>query len=126
MSKPTKRVLIVDDNSIMRMLLRTLLRGEEFVVVGEAGNGEQALELAERLRPDIVCLDIEMPKIGGLEVLPQIRQRVPIAVVLMVTGHTDRETVQAAIDKGAAGYILKPFSAGRVLEAIAAAIAKNC
>lgn len=125
MSKPAKRVLIVDDNSIMRMLLRTLLRGEEYVVVGEASNGEQALEFAERLLPDIVCLDIEMPKIGGLEVLPQIRQRVPTALVLMVTSHTDRETVQAAIDKGAAGYILKPFSAGRVLEAIAAAIAKN-
>ena len=124
MAKIAKRLLIVDDSDITRTLLRTLLRGEEYDVVGEAVNGEQAVEMALRLKPEIVCLDIDMPKMGGLEVLSRIRQSLPHTAVLMVTAHTERETVQTAIANGAAGYIVKPFNAGRVLAAIAAAVAR--
>ena len=124
MAKIPRRVLIVDDSDITRVMLRTLLRAEEYDVVGEAGNGEQAIEQAERLKPEIICLDVDMPKMGGLEALAHIRQLLPQAVVLMVTAHAERETVQTAIAAGAVGYIVKPFNSGRVLAAIAAAAAR--
>lgn len=125
MAKIAKRLLVVDDSDITRTLLRTLLRGEEYDVVGEAVNGEQAVEMALRLKPDIICLDVDMPKMGGLEVLAKIREALPQTAVLMVTSHTERETVQTAIANGAAGYIVKPFNAGRVLAAIEAAVARQ-
>ena len=125
MTTNARRLLIVDDNDVMRTLLRTLLRGEEYDVVGEASNGEQALEMAQRLKPDLVCLDIEMPKMGGLEVLGEIRKLLPETIVLMVTSHTEREMVQTAIRAGAAGYIVKPFNASKVLAGIKAAIAQQ-
>ncbi|MDD5248417.1 MAG: response regulator [Rhodocyclaceae bacterium] len=124
MAKIPRRMLIVDDSEITRALLRTLLRGEEYDVVGEASNGEQAIEMVQRLKPEIVCLDVDMPKMGGLEALAKIRELLPRTLVLMVTAHTERETVQTAIANGAAGYIVKPFNAGRVLAAIAAAAAR--
>lgn len=124
MGKIARRVLIVDDSDITRVMLRTLLRAEEYDIVGEAGNGEQAIEQAERLKPEIICLDVDMPKMGGLEALAHIRQLLPEAVVLMVTAHAERETVQTAIANGAVGYIVKPFNSGRVLAAIAAAAAR--
>lgn len=125
MAKTPKRILIVDDADITRALLRTLLRREEYDVVGEASNGEQAIEMAQRVQPDVICLDVDMPKMGGLEVLAQLRQTLPQAAVLMVTAHTERETVQTAIANGAAGYIVKPFNAGRVLASIEAALART-
>jgi len=126
MDKPRKRLLIVDDSDLTRALLRGLLRNEEqYDVVAEATNGEMAVEMALRLKPDIVCLDVDMPKMGGLEALAKIRAALPQTIVLMVTAHTERETVQTAIAGGAAGYIVKPFNSGRVLAAIAAALAKN-
>jgi two-component system chemotaxis response regulator CheY len=124
MAKIPRRMLIVDDSEITRALLRTLLRGEDYDVVGEACNGEQAVEMAQRLKPEIVCLDVDMPKMGGLEALAKIRELLPRTLVLMVTAHTERETVQTAIANGAAGYIVKPFNSGRVLAAIAAAVSR--
>ena len=99
--------------------------GQQYDVVAEATNGEMAVEMALRLKPDIVCLDVDMPKMGGLEALAKIRAALPQTIVLMVTAHTERETVQTAIAGGAAGYIVKPFNSGRVLATIAAALAKN-
>jgi two-component system chemotaxis response regulator CheY len=125
MTMVAKRMLIVDDNDAMCTILRTMLRGEEYDVVGEARNGEQAIEMAQRLQPEIVCLDIEMPKMGGLDALGEIRKLLPQAIVLMVTSHTEREMVQSAIAGGAAGYIVKPFNASRVLAAIKAAVANQ-
>lgn len=126
MAKPRKRLLIVDDNDLTRALLRGLLRNEEaYDVVAEASNGEMAVEMALRFKPDVVCLDIDMPKLGGLEALVKIRAELPNTVVLMVTAHAERETVQTAIANGAAGYIVKPFNSGRVLVAIEAALAKS-
>jgi two-component system chemotaxis response regulator CheY len=124
-STPT-RILIVDDNSVMRRLLRGLLRVDEaLLVVGEASDGEQAIAMAQQLMPDVICLDIEMPKIGGLDVLEKLQELVPSASVLMVSAHTDRQTVETAIARGAAGFIVKPYSARRVLEAISASMAKR-
>lgn len=116
------RVLIVDDNDMTRALLRGMLVAEGWVLAGEASNGEQGLEMALRLKPDVVCLDIQMPKSDGLAVLASLREQAPGVAVVMVTGSVERETVQAAIGGGAAGYIVKPFNSARVLATLEAAL----
>ncbi len=124
-SKKPIRIQLVDDNEVTRALLRGILRGEEYEVVGEARDGENGLEMALRLRPDVLCLDISMPKTDGLEVLRQVRTQIPETVVLMVTAHTEREMVQQAIQSGASGYIVKPFNSGKVLDAIGRAVGRK-
>jgi two-component system chemotaxis response regulator CheY len=118
------RVLLVDDNDMTRTLLRGILVAAEYQLAGEANNGEHGLEMALRLKPELVCLDILMPKTDGLEVLKQIKAELPRTVVVMVTGSTERETVQAAIAGGADGYIVKPFNSARVLDTIKGALEK--
>lgn len=124
MGKKLARVLLVDDNDVMRSLLRSMLRGEDYEVVGEARNGDQGLDMALRLQPDIICLDIEMPLKNGIEVLPALREKLPAARIFMITGHTERAMVQAAIEGGASGYIVKPFNAAKVLDTLAATAEK--
>ena len=120
-STSSQKVLIVDDNDLMRTLLRTILRSNRYEVIGEARNGVDALELAERLRPDIICLDILMPEIGGLEALQTIRAMHPEIVVVMVTGSPSVDNVREAIQGGASGFIIKPFNAGKVLDTVSRA-----
>jgi two-component system chemotaxis response regulator CheY len=122
-AKRVIRIQLVDDNEVTRSLLRGILRGDEYEVVGEASDGEHGLEMALRLRPDVLCLDISMPKTDGLEVLRQVRAQAPEIVVLMITAHTEREMVQQAIQSGASGYIVKPFNSGKVLDTINRALA---
>jgi len=125
MAKQPVRVMIADDDGLTRALLRGLLRNESgYEVIAEAGNGEVAVETAVRLKPDVIFLDVTMPKLGGIEALKQLREQLPGTPVLMVTGHADRETVQTSIDGGAAGYIVKPFNAARVMAALKAARVK--
>lgn len=119
MAKKPVSVLIVDDNDIMRALLRGILRGNEYDVIGEARNGAIAVEMAERLKPDIICLDVIMPEKNGLEALGEIKVARPETEVVMITGNADPETVQESILNGAAGFIIKPFNAARVLDAMA-------
>jgi len=111
-------VVIVDDNDMMRAILRSILRGEEYDVIGEARNGTQAVELVERMKPDIVCMDVLMPEKNGLEAMAEIKQILPETEFIMITGSADPETVQDAIMNGASGYIVKPFNAARVLDAL--------
>lgn len=111
-------VLIVDDNDIMRTLLRGILRGDDYDIVGEARNGAAAVEMAERLKPDIVCMDVLMPEMDGLEALAEIRAATPTVNVVMVTGNASPENVQEAIVNGAAGFIVKPFNAAKVLDTL--------
>lgn len=117
-------VLIIDDNEMTREVLRVTLRSDGYNVVGEAADGEAGLELALKLRPHIVCLDVLMPKISGLDALKQIKAKLPQTVVLMVTGSRDRDTIQTALQSGANGFILKPFTASTVLAAIEKAVPK--
>jgi two-component system chemotaxis response regulator CheY len=118
-------ILVIDDNEMTRAVLRAILHSEEtYDVIGEATNGESGLELALKLRPDIICLDVIMPKTDGLEVLAQIKEKLPQVLVLMVTANNDRSTVQTAVQHGAAGFIIKPFSAGTVLKTMEQAAAK--
>lgn len=122
MKKNRPKILIVDDNDLMRTLLRGLLRNEEYEIVGEAKNGIVALELAERLRPDIVCMDVMMPEMDGLEALQSIKAKHPEIRVVMITGNPSVETVQESIQSGANGFIVKPFNAARVIETLQRAL----
>jgi two-component system chemotaxis response regulator CheY len=119
MAKPNgTSVLIIDDNETTRSMLRMIIQGETYKVVGEANNGVSGLERARKLRPDIVCLDIVMPDSDGLEVLAELKQALPNTAVLMVTASNDRETVLTAIRRGASGFIIKPFNTGVVLDTL--------
>ncbi|MGK5034873.1 response regulator transcription factor [Janthinobacterium sp. LB3P118] len=111
-------VFIIDDNETTRAVLRMIIQGDAYHVIGEANNGMLGLERARRLRPDIVCLDIEMPGSNGLDVLVEIKKKLPNTVVLMVTGSNDRATIVTAIQLGASGFILKPFNSGIVLDTL--------
>jgi two-component system chemotaxis response regulator CheY len=111
-------IIIVDDNDMMRSILRGMLRGEEYDVVGEARNGVAAVELVERLKPDIACMDVMMPEKNGIEALCEIKAAHPETEVIMVTSNSDPDTVQVSIQNGASGFIIKPFNAARVLDTL--------
>lgn len=112
-------IIIVDDNGAMRTILRSMLRGEEYEVIGEARNGVIAVDMVIRLKPDIVCLDVIMPEKNGLEALDEIKIARPETEVVMITGNAAPETVQESIQSGASGFIIKPFNSARVLDTLA-------
>ena len=104
----TTRVLLSDDHSFIRRGLRTLLEAtNQYEVCGEAADGTQTLELAMRLAPDILILDISMPPPNGLEVAAQLRQSLPETRILLMTMHDSEEMLRAAAATGASGYLLK-------------------
>lgn len=117
-SREPPKVLIVDDNDVMRTLLRGILRNEEFLIVGEARTGVGAIEMAERLRPNLICLDVVMPEMDGITALQEIKEKHPEIVIIMITGNASKENVQEALEYGAAGFVVKPFNAATVLETI--------
>jgi DNA-binding NarL/FixJ family response regulator len=105
---PFTRVLLADDHSFVRRGLRTILEAtRQYEVCGEAADGRQTLDLATRLNPDIVILDISMPPPNGLEVAAQLRQSLPKTRILMITMHDSEEMLRAAAATGASGYLLK-------------------
>lgn len=116
--QPRANVLIVDDNDLMRTLLRGILRNEQYHIIGEAKNGAMAVELAERLRPDIICMDVMMPEMDGLEALKEIKAKHPQTLVVMITGNPSVDNVQESIQGGASGFIVKPFNAAKVLDTL--------
>lgn len=121
--KQRTSVLIVDDNDMMRTVLRGILRSEEeYEVIGEARDGEAALELIKRLQPRIVCMDVMMPNMNGLDALREIKMTYPATAVVMVTGNASVDNVQEAITNGAVGFIVKPFNAAKVLKTLTAAL----
>jgi two-component system chemotaxis response regulator CheY len=112
------RVVIIDDYDMTRMLLRIILNGDHYDVVGEASDGKEGVELCLELQPDLILLDVNMPVMNGLEALETIHSRLPEAIVLMVTGDSDVEMVNQAIKNGASGCIVKPFNAESVLQTL--------
>lgn len=115
---PPPKVLIVDDNDLMRTLLRGILRSENYLIVGEARNGALAIEFIERQVPDIVFLDVMMPEMDGLEALTNIKEKNPEIVVIMITGNPSKENVEESIQGGASGFIIKPFNSAKVLDTL--------
>ncbi|MFZ4528303.1 MULTISPECIES: response regulator [Undibacterium] len=117
-------ILLIDDNDITREVLRVVLRGEGYNVVGEATDGGSGLDLALKLRPNIILLDVVMPKISGLEILPKMKDMLPEARILMVTANKDQETVSEAVKAGIHGFIVKPFNAQKIIDTVAGVVAK--
>jgi DNA-binding NarL/FixJ family response regulator len=104
----TLRILIVDDEKAVRSALGKLLATrEEWEVVGEAADGAAAIGMAQELQPDIVIMDITMPRMNGLEATPEIKKALPGAEVLIFTQHDSRQMVRQAQNAGASGYLLK-------------------
>ncbi|MBI4336566.1 MAG: response regulator transcription factor [Chloroflexi bacterium] len=113
------RVLVVDDQSIVREGLRAILAEDKSIlVVGEASNGRQALQQVAALAPDLVLLDIRMPDMDGFAAIRGIKQQMPHAKVLMLTGYPDPQYLKQALEAGAAGYVLKDLSAHTLLHAV--------
>ena len=117
-------IVIADDNDMMRTILRGMLRGNDYNVVGEARNGQAAVDTAERLNPDVICMDVMMPEMDGIEAMGLIKARRPQTEFVMITSSADPETVQNSIQNGASGFIIKPFNAARVLDTLDKIIAR--
>ncbi|MCC7372465.1 MAG: response regulator transcription factor [Chloroflexi bacterium] len=113
------RVLLVDDHAVVRKGLRALFEQEAGIeVAGEAANGEEAVRMVERLRPDVVLLDLEMPVMGGVEAAQRISALLPEAKIVVLTSHAAEEDVFPALKAGATGYLLKHSAPDDVLRAI--------
>ena len=119
----TTRVVIAEDEALIRMDLAEMLVDEGYDVVGQAGDGQQAVELAEGLRPDLVILDVKMPKLDGISAAEKIAEE-SIAPVLMLTAFSQRDLVERARDAGAMAYLVKPFSKSDVVPAIEMAVSR--
>jgi two-component system response regulator NreC len=117
-------LLLVDDHTVFREGVRALLETTNgFHVVAEADNGNEALILAERLRPDVVVLDWVMPGLSGREVLQRLKKQQPEAHVIILSMHADEAYVSSAVQSGASGYILKEDIVGHLAQAVRAAAA---
>lgn len=112
------RVLVVDDAKFMRHMIKTILVGMGWEVVGEATDGIEACERYRELKPDIVTMDIVMPNASGLEALKKIRTEDPNAKVVMISAIDQREPLMEALRLGAVDYVVKPFEKERVEEAM--------
>lgn len=112
------KILVVDDATFMRMMLKDILTKNGHTVVGEATNGREALEKYQEVNPDLVTMDITMPEIDGLQGLKNIKAVDPNARVVMCSAMGQQMMVIEAIQSGAKDFIVKPFQADRVLEAI--------
>ncbi len=116
------RVIIVDDHAVVRGGLRLfLLAFEDLELVGEAGNGEQALKLCEQAQPDVILMDLVMPGMNGVQATRTIRERYPQIQVIALTSFDEEGLVQGALEAGAISYLLKNVSAGELAAAIRAA-----
>ena len=122
-SRQSPRVVVAEDETLIRMDLVELLIGEGYEVVGEAGDGEEALRLARELEPDLVVMDVKMPRMDGITAASLIAEE-RIAPVVMLTAFSQRELVDRARDAGAMAYVVKPFDASDVVPAIELAMAR--
>ena len=102
------QILVVDDENSVRELLLTFLKDRGFSVAG-AKDGHEALELAQKLKPQMIFLDIAMPGLNGIETLRRLRKETPESNVIMISGHADHDMALAALDLGAFDFIKKPF-----------------
>lgn len=115
------RILLADDHAVLRAGLKLLLDGRsDMAVIGEAADGAELLTLAQTHQPDIILLDLTMPRLGGLEALPLLRQHVPQTRILILTMHDDESYLRQALKAGAAGYLLKKAADVELITAIQA------
>ncbi|QUQ67479.1 ANTAR domain-containing response regulator [Kutzneria sp. CA-103260] len=120
---PQRRVLVAEDEALIRLDLVEMLREEGYQVVGEAGDGEEAVRLAGELRPDLVILDVKMPKMDGIEAASVIAKE-RIAPVVILTAFSQRDLVERARDAGAMAYLVKPFAKRDLVPAVELAMSR--
>lgn len=117
------RVIIADDESIIRIDLREMLTSLGYLVVGEAGDGRSAVNQARELRPDVVIMDIKMPDLDGIEAAKLLTEE-RIAPVILLTAYSQKDLVERAKEAGVVGYLVKPFREADLLPAIEVAMAR--
>ncbi|GAA5415115.1 chemotaxis protein CheY [Paraliobacillus ryukyuensis] len=117
-----QRILIVDDAAFMRMMIKDILTKNGFEVVGEAQNGVEAVEKYKEMTPDLVTMDITMPEKDGIAALKEIKELNPDATIIMCSAMGQQGMVIDAIQAGAKDFIVKPFQADRVIDAIQKAL----
>ena len=122
-SVPARRVVIAEDEALIRMDLAEMLAEEGFEVVGQAGDGETAVELAERHRPDLVVLDVKMPRLDGIAAAQRIASQ-RIAPIVILTAFSQRDLVERARDAGAMTYLVKPFTKNDLVPAVEMAMSR--
>ncbi len=120
---PSRRVVIAEDEALIRLDLAEMLAEEGYDVVGQAGDGEKAVALAEELRPDLVVLDVKMPKLDGITAAQRIAEQ-RIAPVVILTAFSQRELVERARDAGAMAYLVKPFAQHDLVPAVEMAVSR--
>jgi len=118
-----RRVVIAEDEALIRLDLAEMLAEEGYDVVGQAGDGERAVELAEELRPDLVVLDVKMPKLDGIAAAERIASK-RIAPVVILTAFSQRDLVERARDAGAMAYLVKPFTKSDLVPAVEMAVSR--
>jgi response regulator NasT len=117
------RVLIAEDEALIRLDLAEMLREEGYEIVGEAGDGQEAVELAEQLKPDLVIMDVKMPRRDGIDAASEIATN-RIAPIVVLTAFSQRDLVERARDAGAMAYLVKPFTASDLIPAIELAMSR--
>ena len=113
-----KNILICDDAAFMRMMIKDILSKNGYNVVGEAENGAKAVEKYAELKPDLVLMDITMPEMDGIQALKKIKETDPSALIIMCSAMGQQAMVIESIQAGAKDFIVKPFQADRVIEAV--------
>lgn len=113
-----KNILICDDAAFMRMMIKDILTKNGYNIAGEAENGQKAVEKYAELKPDLVLMDITMPEMDGIEALKRIKASDPSASVIMCSAMGQQAMVIESIQSGAKDFIVKPFQADRVIEAV--------
>jgi len=115
------KVMLVDDHPLIRQALRSVLEREADInIVGEAGNGQDAIEMTGKLRPDVIIMDVSMPRMNGIDAATCIKQSLPQISVLMLTVHDDDQSIRDILQAGAAGYLLKSVFDKEIVQAIRA------
>lgn len=112
------RVMLVDDHALVRSAIRQALEAADVTVVGEASSAEEALEMAPRLRPNVLLLDIDLPGLSGIEAVRELAPRLPETQIVMLTASTDRRDLLDAVRHGATGYLTKDLTGDALLRAI--------
>ena len=124
MTQPSFRVVIAEDEALIRLDLKEMLEEEGYVVIGEAADGETAITLTQSLRPDLVILDVKMPVLDGISAAERIAAD-HLAPVVILTAFSQRELVERARDAGAMAYLVKPFTRNDLVPAIEMAVSRH-
>ena len=120
---PARRVLVAEDEALIRLDLAEMLKEEGYEVVGQASDGQEAVELAESLQPDLVIMDVKMPRRDGIDAASEIAAK-RIAPIVILTAFSQRDLVERARDAGAMAYLVKPFSITDLIPAIEVAVSR--